>query len=42
VGPVNVEIVNYHQRGTGKETVARAAIHPGEHVAEELKALGKS
>jgi addiction module HigA family antidote len=38
-GPSNVEIVDYHQEDT---TVAIIAIHPGEHLAEELKELGMS
>jgi len=37
-GPSNVEIVDYHQEGK----MAAMAIHPGEHLAEELKELGMS
>jgi antitoxin HigA-1 len=37
-GPVNVEIVDYHS-GDG---MARPAIHPGDQLAEELKALDMS
>jgi antitoxin HigA-1 len=35
-GPVNVEIVDYHWM---RHTMARTPIHPGEHLAEELKEL---
>jgi hypothetical protein len=35
-GPVNVEIVDY----TRSERMARLAIHPGDQLAVELKALG--
>jgi addiction module HigA family antidote len=38
-GTVNVEITDYHWGG---KHMARTAIHPGEHLAEELKALGMS
>lgn len=37
-GPANVEIVDYHQ----EDAVAVTPIHPGEHLAEELRALGMS
>jgi antitoxin HigA-1 len=37
-GPANVEIVDYHQ----ENSMALTAIHPGEHLAEELKELGMS
>src|ERR1019366_1157519 len=37
-GPSNVEIVDYHW----ENAMAVAAIHPGEHLAEELKELGMS
>ena len=37
-GPSNVEIVDYHYEGT----MALKAIHPGEHLAEELKELDMS
>jgi len=42
VGPVNVEIVDYHESRDAETTMGRPAIHPGEHLAEELKALGMS
>jgi addiction module HigA family antidote len=38
LGPLNVEIVDYHY----EETMARLLIHPAEHLADELKALGMS
>ena len=38
VGPVNVEIVDYHEEAV----MVQHAIHPGEHLAEELTALGMS
>jgi antitoxin HigA-1 len=38
-GPVEVEIVDYHW---GKTIVPRTPIHPGEHLAEELRELGLS
>lgn len=38
-GPVNVEVVNYHQE---KSVMARKTIHPGEHLAEQLEALDMS
>jgi proteic killer suppression protein len=37
-GPTNVEIVDYHL----EKAMAVIAIHPGEHLAEELKTLGMS
>jgi addiction module HigA family antidote len=37
-GPLRVEIVDYHWEGH----MARTAIHPGEHLAEELKELRMS
>jgi addiction module HigA family antidote len=37
-GPTNVEIVDYLRM----RTMARTPIHPGEHLAEELKELGIS
>ena len=37
-GPANVEIVDYHQ----EDKMALTAIHPGEHLAEELRELGMS
>jgi addiction module HigA family antidote len=38
LGPSNVEIVDYHQ----ENAMAVIAIHPGEHLADELKELGMS
>lgn len=35
VGPINVEIVDYHSEAT----TARTPIYPGEHLADELKQL---
>jgi addiction module HigA family antidote len=37
-GPSNVEIVDYHQ----EFDMALTAIHPGEHLAEELRTIGMS
>ena len=37
-GPTNVEIVDYHQ----EVNMGRLLIHPGEHLADELEALGMS
>ena len=37
-GPSNVEIVDYHK----EHAMALTAIHPGEHLAEELEALDMS
>jgi len=37
-GPLNVELVHYHQEANK----ARLHIHPGEHLADELEALGIS
>lgn len=37
-GPSSVEIVDYHQEGK----MAAITIHPGEHLAEELRELGMS
>src|SRR5207253_4793254 len=38
-GPPNVEIVDYHYK---EYRMAYTAIHPGEHLAEELDALHMS
>ena len=38
LGPSKVEIVDYRQ----EDAMAMMAIHPGEHLAEELKELGMS
>ena len=37
-GPSNVEIVDYHEGAA----MAVTAIHPGQHLAEELRELGMS
>ena len=37
-GPLNVEIVDYHQ----EDDMTATPIHPGEHLQEALKELGMS
>src|ERR1700686_734423 len=37
-GPSNAEIVDYHE----EDAMAVTVIHPGEHLAEELKEIGMS